>query len=98
MMLFCDLLGLKPFRVLIRSSDVAEEAAMSVEAARRIKRGRPDLYLTILVIANLADCWRNVPEVDEIVEIKECTGVFEVRSRRLLSFSRIAPQYFSATN
>ena len=77
--------SLKPFRVFIRSSDVAEEAAISVEAARRIKRGRPDLYLTILVIANLADCWRNVPEVDEIVEIKECTGVFgvarEIRDR-----------------
>src|SRR5260370_6470441 len=43
--------SLKPFRVLIRSSDVAEEAAMSVGAARRIKSGRPDLYLTILVLA-----------------------------------------------
>jgi hypothetical protein len=31
------------------------------------QKKRPDLYLTILVIANLADRWRNVPEVDEIV-------------------------------
>ena len=43
-----------------------------------IQKKRPDLYLTILVIANLADRWRNVPEVDEIVEIKECTDVFGV--------------------
>ena len=54
---------LKPFRVLIRSSDLLNGAAMSVEAARRIKRGRPDLRLTVLVIDRLAHFWRNVSEV-----------------------------------
>jgi hypothetical protein len=37
---------------------------MSVEAARRIKRGRPDLHLTVLVVDRLADFWRNISEVD----------------------------------
>ena len=69
---------LKPFRVLILSSRSPAEAAMSVEAARRIKRGRPDLRLSVLVIDKLADCWRNVPEVDELLEIKLKSSVFAV--------------------
>src|SRR5260370_21956588 len=50
---------LKPFRVLIRSSDLPDGAAMSVEAARRIKRERPDLLLTVLLIDRLSDCVRH---------------------------------------
>ena len=69
---------LKPFRVLIRSSNLPAEAAMSVEAARRIKRGRPDLCLSILVIDKLADFWRNVPEVDEVLQIEDGSSVFAV--------------------
>jgi heptosyltransferase-2 len=69
---------LKPFRVLILSSRSPAEAAMSVEAARRIKRGRPDLRLSVLVIDKLADCWRNVPEVDELLQINLKSSVFAV--------------------
>ncbi len=69
---------LKPFRVLIRSSDLPDGAAMSVEAARRIKRGRPDLRLTVLVIDRLADFWRNVSEVDEVLQIEDGSSVFAV--------------------
>ena len=69
---------LKPFRVLIRSSNLPAEAAMSVEAARRIKRGRPDLCLSVLVIDKLADFWRNVPEVDEVLQIEDGSSVFAV--------------------
>ena len=54
---------------------------MSVEAARRIKRGRPDLCLSVLVIDKLADCWSNVPEVDELLQIKLKTSVFAVARR-----------------
>jgi lauroyl/myristoyl acyltransferase len=70
--------ALKPFRVLIRSSDLPDEAAMSVEAARRIKRGRPDLRLSVLVIEKLAECWRNVVEVDELLQIEYGSSVFAV--------------------
>jgi heptosyltransferase II len=69
---------LKPFRVLIRSSNSLEEAIKSVEAARRIKRGRPDLVLSVLVIDELAHCWRDVPEVDEVLSIAPGTSVFVV--------------------
>ena len=69
---------LKPFRVLIRSSDLLDGAAMSVEAARRIKRGRPDLRLTVLVVDRLADFWRNVSEVDEVLQIEDGSSVFAV--------------------
>ena len=51
---------------------------MSVEAARRIKRGRPDLCFSILVIDKLADFWRNVPEVDEVLQIEDGSSVFAV--------------------
>ena len=73
--------ALKPFRVLIRSSDLPDEAAMSVEAARRIKRGRPDLRLSVLVIEKLAECWRNVVEVDELLQIEDGSSVFAVASK-----------------
>jgi heptosyltransferase-2 len=69
---------LKPFRVLIRSSDSPIGAALSVEAARRIKRGRPDLRLTVLVVDRLADFWRNVSEVDEVLQIEDGSSVFAV--------------------
>ncbi|HEY6841956.1 MAG TPA: hypothetical protein VI114_12105 [Chthoniobacterales bacterium] len=69
---------LKPFRVLIRSSDLLDGAAMSLEAARRIKRGRPDLRLTVLVVGRLADFWRNVSEVDEVLQIEDGSSVFAV--------------------
>jgi heptosyltransferase-2 len=72
---------LKPFRVLIRSSNLPTEAAMSVEAARRIKRGRPDVLLSVLVDDALADCWRDVPEVDEILQIERGSSVFAVASK-----------------
>ena len=51
---------------------------MSVEAARRIKRGRPDLHLTVLVIDRLADFWRNISEVDEVLQIEDGSSVFAV--------------------
>jgi ADP-heptose:LPS heptosyltransferase len=51
---------------------------MSLEAARRIKRGRPDLRLTVLVVGRLADFWRNVSEVDEVLQIEDGSSVFAV--------------------
>jgi len=70
--------SLKPFRVLIRSSDLLDGAAMSVEAARRIKRGRPALRPTVLVVDRLADFWRNVSEVDEVLQIEDQSSVFSL--------------------
>ena len=60
---------LKPFRILIRSSNWLGDAIMSVPAALAIKAGRPDAHVTIATPSKLAPMWRLVPEVDEIIEI-----------------------------
>ncbi|PWT78582.1 MAG: lipopolysaccharide heptosyltransferase II [Acidobacteria bacterium] len=72
---------LKPFRILIRSSNWLGDAVMSSEAVRRIKYGRPDCVLTVLTQSKLADFWRLVPEVDEVVTINPRDSVFRVASR-----------------
>jgi len=58
---------LKPFRILIRSSNWLGDAAMSVPAVRAIKGGRPDAHLTVAVPEKLAPLWKIVSEVDEII-------------------------------
>jgi heptosyltransferase-2 len=52
-----------------------------VEAARRIKRGRPDVFLSVLVDETLADWWRDVPEVDEVLQIEHGNSVFAVANK-----------------
>src|SRR5213596_1473224 len=58
---------LKPFRILIRSSNWLGDAAMSVPAVRAIKNGRPDAQVTIAAPAKIAPMWKLVPEVDAII-------------------------------
>ena len=72
---------LKPFQILIRSSNWLGDAAMTVPTVRRIKRGRPDAQVAILCQAKLADFWRMVPEVDEVVTIDPGDSVCRVASK-----------------
>src|SRR6266567_8332312 len=58
---------LKPFRILIRSSNWLGDAVMSVPAVRAIKGGRPDAHVTVAVPGKLAVLWKIVPEADEII-------------------------------
>src|SRR5438477_1684073 len=58
---------LKPFRILIRSSNWLGDAVMSVPAVGAIKGGRPDAHVTVAVPEKLAALWRIVPEADEII-------------------------------
>ena len=58
---------LKPFRILIRSSNWLGDAAMSVPAVRAIKGGRPDAHLTVAVQEKLAPLWKIVSEIDEVI-------------------------------
>src|SRR5437763_8826987 len=60
---------LKPFRILIRSSNWLGDAVMSVPAVRAIKAGRPDAHVTMPVPEKLAALWKIVPEVDEIIAL-----------------------------
>jgi lipopolysaccharide heptosyltransferase II len=64
-----DKVQLKPFRMLIRSSNWLGDAIMSVPAVRAIKKGRPDAHVTIVVPKKLAAFWKIVPEVDEIIAL-----------------------------
>lgn len=72
---------LKPFRILIRSTNWLGDAVMTIPAVRAIKAGRPDAHITILVKAKIAGLWRTVPEVDEVMEIEPRDGIFRVASR-----------------
>ena len=73
--------ALQPFRVLVRSTNWLGDTVMSVPAVHAIKKGRPDLHLTILAPAKLADFWRVVPEVDEVIAIAEGEGPLSVAGK-----------------
>ena len=70
---------LKPFRVLIRSSNWLGDAVMSVPAVRAIKDGRPDVYLTIAAPDKIAPMWKLIPEVDAIISLSEGSLLSVVR-------------------
>jgi lipopolysaccharide heptosyltransferase II len=60
---------LKPFRILIRSSNWLGDAVMSVPAVRTIKNGRPDVHVTIAAPEKIAAMWKLIPEVDAIIPL-----------------------------
>ncbi|PYK55028.1 MAG: lipopolysaccharide heptosyltransferase II [Verrucomicrobia bacterium] len=60
---------LKPFRILIRSSNWLGDAVMSAPAVRAIKAGRPDARVTIAAPENIAPVWKLVSEVDAIIPL-----------------------------
>jgi lipopolysaccharide heptosyltransferase II len=71
---------LKPFEILVRSPNWLGDACMAVPAVRAMRRGRPDSRITVLAPAKLADVWRCVPEVADVIEIPNKAGIFKVRS------------------
>ena len=60
---------LKPFRLLIRSSNWLGDAVMSVPAVRAIKDGRPDVHVTIAAPDKIAAVWKLIPQVDAIIPL-----------------------------
>src|SRR5438046_5154186 len=58
---------LKPFRILIRSSNWLGDAVMSVPAVRAIKGGRPDAHVSVAVPEQLAPLCTMVSEIDEVI-------------------------------
>lgn len=69
---------LKPFRILIRSSNWLGDAVMTVPAVQAIKAGRPDARVAVLTQRKLADFWEIVPGVDEVIAIENGDNVFGV--------------------
>lgn len=72
---------LKPFRILVRSSNWLGDAVMSTPAIQAIKQGRPDAQVTILCKAKLADFWRTVPWVDDILSIPDHESLLAIAAR-----------------
>src|SRR5437868_6751491 len=73
---------LKPFRILIRSSNWLGDAVMSVPAVRAIKRGRPDVHVTIAAPDKIASLWKLIPEVDAIIPSPDGSLLSVVRRLR----------------
>jgi heptosyltransferase-2 len=73
---------LKPFRILIRSSNWLGDVLMSVPAVRAIKAGRPDARVTIAAPEKIASVWKLVPEVDAIIPLRGSRLLSVVRSLR----------------
>ena len=69
---------LKPFRILVRSTNWLGDAVMTIPAVQAIATGRPDARVTVLTPAKLADLWREVPGVAEVLPIPEGVGVLTV--------------------
>ncbi|HEY4639030.1 MAG TPA: glycosyltransferase family 9 protein, partial [Candidatus Udaeobacter sp.] len=70
---------LKPFRILIRSSNWLGDAVMSVPTVRAIKNGRPDVHVTIAAADKIAPMWNLIPEVDAIIPLPEDSLLSVVR-------------------
>jgi lipopolysaccharide heptosyltransferase II len=60
---------LKPFRILVRSSNWLGDAVMSVPAIRAIKKGRPDAHVTVLAPEKIAPMWKLISEVDQVMAL-----------------------------
>lgn len=67
-----------PSRILIRSSNWLGDAVMTVPAVRAIKRSIAGVKVSVLTRSKLADFWKIVPEVDEVIEIAPRDTVFAV--------------------
>src|SRR5215470_11112147 len=70
---------LKPFRILIRSSNWLGDAVMSIPAVRAIKDGRPDTKITIAAPPKIAPMWTLIPEVDDVIPLPDASLLPVVR-------------------
>ena len=66
-----DASTMRPFRIVVRSPNWLGDAVMSAKSARAFKAGRPDAQLAILCPAKLADFWKRLPEVDEVISFEK---------------------------
>jgi heptosyltransferase-2 len=73
---------LKPFRILIRSSNWLGDAVMSVPAVRAIKAGRPDAHITVAAPEKIVSMWKLVSDVSEIIPLPNKSLLGTVRSIR----------------
>lgn len=72
---------LKRFELLVRSPNWLGDACMAFPAVRALKRGRPDLRLTVFGPEKLRELWEDLPEVDAYVGKGAKEGLLAVGRR-----------------
>jgi heptosyltransferase-2 len=76
-----DLNELQPFEMLIRSPNWLGDACMAFPMVRAIKRGRPDMKITVLGPDKLEELWLSMPEVSRYIAKPAKEGWFAVARR-----------------
>ncbi|MCF7785142.1 MAG: lipopolysaccharide heptosyltransferase II [Prosthecobacter sp.] len=76
-----DMSRLQPFELLIRSPNWLGDACMAFPMVRAIKRGRPDMKITILGPDKLEELWLSMPEVSRYIAKPAKEGLFAVARR-----------------
>jgi len=72
---------LKRFELIVRSPNWLGDACMAFPAVRALKRGRPDLRLTVFGPEKLRELWEALPEVDAYVGKVNKEGLLAVGRR-----------------
>jgi ADP-heptose:LPS heptosyltransferase len=76
-----DMSRLQPFELLIRSPNWLGDACMAFPMVRAIKRGRPDMKITVLGPDKLEELWLSMPEVSRYIAKPAKKGWFAVARR-----------------
>jgi len=76
-----DLSRLQSFELLIRSPNWLGDACMAFPMVRAIKRGRPDMKITVLGPDKLEELWMSMPEVSRYIAKPAKEGWFAVAKR-----------------
>ncbi len=76
-----DMSRLQPFEILIRSPNWLGDACMAFPMVRAIKRGRPDVKITVLGPDKLEELWLSMPEVSRYIGKPAKEGWFAVARR-----------------
>jgi len=76
-----DMNRLQPFELLIRSPNWLGDACMAFPMVRAIKRGRPDMKITVLGPDKLEELWMSMPEVSRYIGKPAKEGLFAVAKR-----------------
>ena len=76
-----DMSRLQSFELLIRSPNWLGDACMAFPMVRAIKRGRPDMKITVLGPDKLEELWLSMPEVSRYIAKPAKEGWFAVARR-----------------
>lgn len=76
-----DMSRLQPLEILIRSPNWLGDACMAFPMVRAIKRGRPDVKITVLGPDKLEELWLSMPEVSRYIGKPAKEGLFAVARR-----------------